>query len=779
MLFLNTANACTGITPRMDVTTSGICLPKTVTISNTSTGSRSSTAIYELYVNNQKVDTAHGKTKTFTLSLHRGTHQLKLRSIDTSGCIDSTQTSVTISRQTPRFLDYQSSYADTPQWINCIQLSTDPDSFVMQTKNEDTLNTLTVIWGDGNSNTFSALPKDSTLQHLYVNSGIFTLLFITTDTSGCVDTVYGQVTNERVPTAGIIGPNSGFNIGCAPFPITFTNNSKNISNGTVFTWDFGDGSDPLIKDNITFNQKLVHTYNSTLCNATVQLTASNSCGFSLTTWNPIQISQKDEARFTIDSTNCDSSGFYRFRNISTDSFCIFPDTKQFYWDFGDGTNSGWISSKGDQLHNYKTQGPKTVCLIAKNDCGEDTTCLPLTIVYTPVVGFEYDTLSGCESVTVNIRDTSIGYGLTRSWLFGDGTSSSAKQVSHTYTQPGTYNLRLTVGNRCGSKTRTETVVIHNKPEALFTGLTNGCVVHSVDLTNTSTSDFAGSVAYKWDFGNGDTSVVTNPTGIQYADSGTYTVQLIATDTCGSDTTTQQVRVDRLPVIDVKADSAFCSLDTVHFTNTSSDYDLLVLNYGDGHIDSVSSNGVFYHTFTTSGTYAIAIEAINNGICKSFDTISVRIKPNSLARFSLNDTIVCAPFTFEFTNLSQHASSYQWFINDTLKATTSAFSNLTIYDDTTVTTVKLIALDTIGCLSDTITQDLITARDPIAQLMTPIDSGCGPLSDTLLNTSLYAERYTWTLGNSSQSTSTNPAVVYQPNSQGDTTYSIELIAFNWL
>lgn len=774
----SSAQACPGITVGVSVSTSGTCIPKHVSIQNTSTGPRSSTAIYQLYINNKLIDTAHGTTKTFNINLYRGNHSIKLLSIDTAGCYDSTQTSVNIAKTKPLFLDYQYSYSDTPQWVNCIQLSTDPDSFVLNTQNEDTLNALTIDWGDGQTNSFSAMNKDSALSHLYTTSGIFTVLLITTDTSGCVDTSMGRLTNERVPTAGIIGPNSGFNIGCAPFSVTFTNNSKNISNGTLFTWNMGDGT-VLTKNNSTFNQNLVHTYQSTLCNATVQLTARNACGYSLTTWNPIQISKKDRAVFVIDSSNCDSSGYYRFLNYSTDSFCIFPDSKQFYWDFGDGTNSGWITSKAPQLHKYQTQGPKTVCLIAKNTCGNDTLCLPLTIVYTPVVGFEYDTLGGCESVTVSINDTSTGYGINRLWSFGDGTTSTAKQVSHTYTQPGTYTLNLRVGNRCGFKNRTETVVIKDKPKASFSGVSNGCMVHSLNLTNTSSSDFGNSVNFTWDFGNGDTSNQATPSTVQYTDSGTYTIQLIATDTCGADTVSHVLRVDRLPLVNIEADSALCSLDTVQFTNTSTDYDYLIVDYNDGSaLDSIFNDSIFSHTYQVSGTYSVTIRAVNNSICESRDTITVIIKPNSISRFTLNDSTACAPFTFQFTNQSQYASSYKWFVNDTQVSTSSNLGDITLSSDSVVKNIKLVAIDTIGCLTDTFERTILTAKNPSAQMLNPIDSGCGPLVDTLRNTSQWSETYNWDGGNGVTQTSTNLTTTYPPKSSGDTTYSIRLIATNW-
>ncbi|MFT5723716.1 MAG: PKD repeat protein [Bacteroidia bacterium] len=771
--------ACTGITVKFNATQSGSCIPKTVTIQNNSTGTLASTAIYQLYVNGALMDTAHGLSKTFSLNLSRGTYAIKLKSIDNSSCIDSTQKNINITKASWEFTGNPGSYSTTPEWINCIQQSTDPDSFIVATKSKDSLAAVRIIWGDGTGTNITNLKKDSVIKHLFVLTGTFTTLIITTDTGGCTDTTIGTIINERIPTAGIVGPNSGFNVGCAPFSIKFVNNSSNISNGTKFTWDLGDGT-TVEKDNSTFNQAFFYTYTGTLCSGTVRLIASNACGSSQTTWNPIQVSKPDRAIFTLDSTNCDSVGDFTFTNLSADSFCIFPDTKEYYWDFGDSTNSGWITSKGPVFHNYKDEGPKTVCLITKNKCGNDTSCIPTTVIYTPIVGFEIDTLLGCGSATVHVKDSSIGYGLTRLWQWGDGTSSSGLIDSHTYVGRGTYNLKFTVANRCGSNSLTRQVVIKDKPTASFSGLTNGCVIHTINLKNNATTDFDSSAIYRWNFGNGDSSFNGAPPTVPYSDSGTFDIRLIVSDTCGADTQMQSIRVDLLPTIQMTADSALCSLDTVQFNNTSTNFDFLILDYGDGSTnDSIFNLGLFNHVYTDSGTYAVVIRAVNELICETYDTLIVIIKPNSQSVISLTDTAACAPFTFKFQNKSKFSSSYKWFINDTFISNQTQLDSLVIVQDSVLKRIMLIAIDTIGCKTDTAEQLVFTGKNPVAAFVSTIDSGCSPLTDTLLNTSTFGETYKWDLGNGNQSTLVHPASTFVSAARGDTSYQIRLVVSTWL
>ncbi|MFT5513826.1 MAG: hypothetical protein ACI8SE_002237, partial [Bacteroidia bacterium] len=190
---------CTGITINFTSVQTGSCIPKKITITNTSTGALSNTAIYQLYVNGSLIDTAHGLSKTFTLNLYRGSHSIKLRSFDNNSCIDSSVKTVNVSKPPWEFTGNPGSYSQSPEWINCIQQSTDPDSFFVTTKSKDSLAAVRIIWGDGTATALTNLKKDSVIQHLFVLTGTFTTYIITKDTGGCIDTTIGTVINERIP----------------------------------------------------------------------------------------------------------------------------------------------------------------------------------------------------------------------------------------------------------------------------------------------------------------------------------------------------------------------------------------------------------------------------------------------------------------------------------------------------------------------------------------------------------------------------------------------------
>lgn len=108
--------------------------------------------------------------------------------------------------------------------------------------------------------------------------------------------------------------------------------------------------------------------------------------------------------------------------------------------------------------------------------------------------------------------------------------------------PGDYVGTITDANGCELVSPTLTVAATDSfTVAGFSfAFTNG---ESVDFTNGSS---ANATSYMWDFGDGTTSTMENPSHT-YAANGMVTVTLIATGPCGSDTTTQSVDVTAVSI----------------------------------------------------------------------------------------------------------------------------------------------------------------------------------------------------------------------------------------
>lgn len=137
---------------------------------------------------------------------------------------------------------------------------------------------------------------------------------------------------------------------------------------------------------------------------------------------------------------------------------------------------------------------------------------------------------GCYPLTVsfeNLTDTDNCF-----WNFGDGTTSSDCQPTHTYTESGTYSVTYTITTTEGceySAVYNNLVTVLEPPVSNFSLSPDvGCSPMEVILTNNS--QFADT--YLWNLGDGAvfTTADNDPFAHQYLAenlSDTYTVQLIA------------------------------------------------------------------------------------------------------------------------------------------------------------------------------------------------------------------------------------------------------------
>ncbi len=274
--------------------------------------------------------------------------------------------------------------------------------------------------------------------HTYESPGTYTV-YLSVRNAGGTDTE-GKINYITVSDAG---PQAEFNAdvtsGQAPLTVTFTDLST--GNPDSWTWTFGDGTSSGL-------QNPVHTY-AQPGDYTVSLTARNSFGTDTETKTSYitVFGTTVDAEFAADKTSGQAPLTVTFTDLSTGN----PESWE--WTFGDGGSS----VLQNPVHIYDSPGTYTVSLAVENPYDSGFISKPGFITVTdgpvpPVAGFTADRTSGYTPLTVQFTDTSAGNPTTWSWLFGDGSSSGQQNPVHTYADPGTYTVRLTVTNEFGGDT---------------------------------------------------------------------------------------------------------------------------------------------------------------------------------------------------------------------------------------------------------------------------------------------------------------------------------------
>jgi PKD repeat protein/uncharacterized protein YraI len=148
-----------------------------------------------------------------------------------------------------------------------------------------------------------------------------------------------------------------------------------------------------------------------------------------------------------------------------------------------------------------------------------------------------------QPVAFNARSSSVAPGshiTTFAWDFGDGTGASGVDVVHIYTQPGSYEVKLTVTDDKGrSDTATHGINITGQPAppegqppmAVITALAEARPGQDILFDASQSQGPNPIISYAWDFGDGTTANALNVHKV-YNTGGLYNVILTVTDSQG-------------------------------------------------------------------------------------------------------------------------------------------------------------------------------------------------------------------------------------------------------
>src|SRR5690606_16072306 len=367
---------------------------------------------------------------------------------------------------------------------------------------------------------------------------------------------------------------------------------------------------------------------------------------------------------------------------------------------------------------------------------------------SPIPSFTSNLTLACNPATIQFTDFSNPNGgvITNwDWEFGDGTTSTLQNPSHTYSGVGFYTVMLTVTSNNGCQrtvTRTNYIRVVGGVETDFTHIPPPSCQPPYSVTFQNQSSGPGSISYSWDFGNGQTSTATNPVAV-YDAPGTYTVSLNAQSNLGCSGSIQHTITISPVGTDFIAPASVCLNQPVNFQNSSTEPPISSLwTFGDGTF-SGAINPV--KTFLTPGTFNVTV--INQySSCTDSLSKTIVVNDDPQVDFAVSDSTSCeAPFTVQFTDLTVGAVEWLWDFGD---GTTSTLQNPShTYTDFGNYTVTLTASVGEGC-SGTITKQQLIRVNPITITLNTPTGGCVPFTYTP-EASVQSEdpivSYTWDLG----------------------------------
>lgn len=473
------------------------------------------------------------------------------------------------------------------------------------------------LWDFGDGNTSA----EQNPRHSYSSPKVYTVKLTTKTNAGCTNEVTKQVEMLPKPVLNFEAPAV-----CNGAISNFTDKSFSVVPVTGWSWDFGDGSP------VATNQHPQHLYATAgTYDVTLTLTFAPGCQTSLT--KKVIVYPKPQVAMELPDV-CISDEAH-FVNKST----IVEGTLTYLWEFGDGSTSTEVNPK----HRYTAEKEYTVRLTATSDKGCSETIETSYVVSGANPKADFTASEFCQRQGVQFTDGStvpFGKIVRWEWDFGDGTTSSEQNPNHVYAKADKYKVTLTAysGIICQA-TITKEIIVNPSPVASFV-TSNVCQGEPVRFKNSSSVQGGAITSYRWDFGDGKSSILPDPEHY-YTEPGTYPVTLyVTTDKGCMESDFKLVTVYPVP------QAAFspvvgCVTDEVLFRDESTIAGGLIAswfwNFGDG---TTSIEQHPKHRFANAATYNVQLEVTTTSGCKSVIIKPVLIKALPTANAGPDQIPVC-------------------------------------------------------------------------------------------------------------------------------------------
>ena len=482
-------------------------------------------------------------------------------------------------------------------------------------------------FGDGNNST------ETSPVHSYSAPGTYNVILTSFNACG-TSTETQTITVNLEPVAQFSTLQSPS--GCAAYTIEFVDAS--LANPTSWNWSFPGGNPS----------------SSTLQNPTVSYSSPGTFDVSLTVSNM----EGSNEQIRNDYVEILGPPIASYEFIVNGNRLELANTTP-------GTTAAWTISDGSMFTGNNivdildANGTYNVTLQVTSDCGTDEVEFPIVIDAYPTSSFSsINTLmTDCAPQIVEFNSTSL-QATAYSWQFPGGTPASSIEANPTvtYNTAGIYDISLEVSNQYGTDLSVQNglISVQDLPVADFTSSANG---PTINFSNNSTD----GTSYTWDFGDGNTSNLENPSH-NYGLSGTYEVNLIVTNDCGSSEFNRTVIFDfSLPIINAGFSmTTGCAPLEVQITDQTANDPTAWLWQMPGGSPETSTDQNPVVNYDQPGTYTISAEITNSDGSAAFEfTDIIVVKDMPISDFEISSS----GGSISIVNNSVGAESYSWDFGD--------------------------------------------------------------------------------------------------------------------
>ncbi|MEL6849544.1 MAG: PKD domain-containing protein [Bacteroidota bacterium] len=543
--------------------------------------------------------------------------------------------------------------------------------------------------------------------------------------------------------------------------MTLNFNDLSLPRGGSYTWIMGNG-DTLYGPNpgpITYQQGTDDT------TYYIRLIIQNSCSTVEKIDSVVVFPQPQVVVGTDFSEGC-SPLLISFANLTVGN----PDN--FSWDLGQG--GALVTDSIPAPRYYVTDSLDsvyTIYLTATNSCGSDIDSVDILVHpnnLDPI--FNTSNTQGCMPFTVQFTNLS-GASIV-SWDYGDNSGNADVGImapNHTFTDSGTYLVRMFVDNGCSKDTGEVLITVHPQEPAVFVASDPVCLGDTLSFQPTGGGNVNG---YLWHFGDGDSSTATLAQHV-YQAPGTYQVSLTSFSQsfqCPNQWDTV-VTVYALPPASLNLDTtAGCQPLSLQLSNGPTGLTYWY-DFGNGDTSTVLNPA---YTYADSGDFVLQLTTQDGNGCRADTAVNIRVHPLPMSDFVPDQDSLCGPGPVAFTQGSTLATRYHWDFGTGNAADTSALLNpIFPYQNPGSYQVSLTNTTVFGC-QDSVEKRVVVLPASQAALQADTVQGCQPLTVSFSHQASGFGRLRWDFGDGSAGF-VGPSPPPHTFFGGDTTYTVRLLA----